>query len=490
MVGTARRSRWHHGSPWPVYAGLLVLGLAGAGGVAALSALSRPASEPPEVVFATYVGGCRGYQGLQDVAVGRDGEVWAAGFVPWDCDEGPADALLVRFSPEGELLSRTILGGHLEDEAKGLALDRAGNVYIAGATRSSRCCRPFPVVNPIQADNAGDVDGFVARLGPTGSLILDSTFLGGSGPDRAADVAVDRAGRIYVAGTTGSSDFPGPGGGPPVTAGPRGSEDAFLVVLDPRRREVVSAVVFGGSGDDSVSRLALTEHAVYVVGTTASRDFPVRADHGPGGAAFQADHGGGPSDAFVARFTTGGDLEAATFLGGSGREEGHGVAVGPHRRVHVVGSTDSADFPTVAPLQASPAEEGRGEAFLARLGPRLTEAELATYLSTGESAHCALSATTTPIPCGAVAVDPEGTVFVTAPGTLLTAVDAEGEQRRFTLPGPGGAALAIGAAGALHVAGRTGEPGLPTRNAYDPVLRPPETEEGWLVKLGGPSIED
>lgn len=455
-----------------------MLGLAGAGWAAGLT---RPGPEPPEVVFATYVGGCRGYQGLQDVAVGRDGEVWAAGFIPWDCDEGPSDALVVRFSPDGELLSRTTLGGHLEDEAKGVTVDRAGAVHVAGATRSSRCCRPFPVVNPIQGDNAGDMDAFVVRLDPSGKLMLHSTFLGGSGPDRAADVAVDREGRIYVAGTTASPDFPGSGGGPASGAGPGGGEDAFLAVLDMRRRELVTAVVFGGSDDDAAVRLSLADDGVYVVGTTASRDFPVPGEEGS--TAFQEEYGGGPSDAFVARFSTAGALESATFLGGSGREEGHGLAVGPRGGVHVVGSTDSEDFPTVAPLRAEPAVPRRGEAFLARLEPRLARVELATYLATGKPAHCGPPARSTPVPCGAVAVDPGGTVFVTAPGTLVTAVDGEGRERLFTMPGPGGSALALGAGGALHVTGRTGDPGLPTRNAYDPVLRPPETEEGWLVKL-------
>ncbi|MFP3939143.1 MAG: SBBP repeat-containing protein [Thermoanaerobaculia bacterium] len=457
---------------------LALLALAGAGWVAALS---RPGPEPPEVVFATYVGGCRGYQGLQDVAVGRNGEVWAVGSIPWDCDEGPSDALLVRFSPDGELLSRTTVGGHLEDEAKGIAVDRAGAVHVVGATGSSRCCRPFPVANPVQGDSAGGTDAFVARLDLSGKLILHSTFLGGSGPDRAVDVAVDREGRIYVAGTTASPDFPGPGGGSPAAAGPGGGEDAFLAVLDMRRRELVSAVVFGGSGDDTAARLALTDDGVYVVGTTASRDFPVPGEGGA--AAVQEEYGGGASDAFVARFSSAGALESATFLGGSGREEGHGVAVGPRRRVHVVGSTDSADFPTVAPLRAELAVPRRAEEFLARLEPRLARAELATYLATGEPAHCSPPAMSTPVPCGAVAVDRAGTVFVTAPGTLATAVDGEGRERLFTLPGPGGSALALGAGGTLHVTGQTGDPDLATRNAYDPVLRSPETEEGWLVKL-------
>lgn len=455
-----------------------MMGLLGTGWAAALS---RSAAEPPEVAFATYVGGCRGYQGLQDVAVGRDGTVWAAGFIPWDCDQSPPDALLVRFSPEGELLSRTTLGGHLADEAKGIALDRTGSVHVVGATDSSRCCRPFPVVNPIQEDTAGDTDAFVVRLDPTANLILGSTFLGGSGPDRAVDVAVDREGRIYVAGATESTDFPGPDGGLPRTVGPGGGEDVFLAVLDPRRREVVTAVVFGGSEDDAAARLALTEDAVYVVGTTASRDFPAReAQEGP---AFQEAYGGGPTDAFFARLSLAGDLESVTFLGGAGRDEGHGVTVGRRGRVHGVGSTDSEDFPEVAALQPEPTAPGGGHAFLARLGPRLARAELVTRLATPEPAHCAPAATTTPVPCSALAVDRRGTVFVTAPGTLLTAVDRQGEERLFTVPGLGGSALALGPAGSLYVAGLTGDPGLSVRNAYDAVLRPPETEEGTLVRL-------
>ena len=78
-----------------------------------------------------------------------------------------------------------------------------GNAYITGNTDSA----DFPVVNPLQGP-PGNGDVFVSKMNPAGSGLVYSTFLAGSGLDRAADIKIDGLGNAYVYGGTASDNFP------------------------------------------------------------------------------------------------------------------------------------------------------------------------------------------------------------------------------------------------------------------------------------------
>jgi uncharacterized protein (TIGR03437 family) len=90
----------------------------------------------------------------------------------------------------------------------GIALDPAGNMIVAGGTRS----RDFPTVSPEQVANAGMADAFASKISADGSSLLYSTYLGGSNDDGALGVATDAQGNVIFTGQTWSRDFPVPGG--------------------------------------------------------------------------------------------------------------------------------------------------------------------------------------------------------------------------------------------------------------------------------------
>jgi hypothetical protein len=137
------------------------------------------------------------------------------------------DGFVAKLNSSGSaLLFSTFLGGSDEDQIADVALDAAGDVYVTGRTRSKN----FPTVRPVQAANAGGLDAFLTKINNQGSAILFSTYLGGSRDDRALHVAAGTGGRVYIAGKTGSADFPTVKAFQPKFGG--GSHDAFIAEID------------------------------------------------------------------------------------------------------------------------------------------------------------------------------------------------------------------------------------------------------------------
>jgi len=273
-----------------------------------------------------------------------------------------------------------------ETTGGGVVVDANSNVYITGGTSFT----DMPVLNAFQGTLAGGLDVFVAELNPaavTGTQLLYSTYLGGTGDDIAYGIAVDSALSAYVTGSTTSIDFPAAGVGvfQPTLAGGR---DAFLAKLGaPSIIGVTVGTVpldyftyLGGSQDDVGLGVVVDNNGqavggsqgARITGWTASADFPAR--NNPVQPAF-----GGGHDAFVSRIDTTATTPTAaghyaTFLGGNNDDYGTGIAVDFQGASYVAGETKSANLLTEAPpLTASfqPALNGGSDAFLSKLGPVL-----------------------------------------------------------------------------------------------------------------------
>jgi hypothetical protein len=199
-----------------------------------------------------------------------------------------------------------------------------------------------------------------------------ATFLGGSDFDDGRDVAVDAAGNVYVVGSTSSPDFPVVGALQGALAEPTTS-DAFVVKIAPDGRTVVFATYLGGTATDSATAVAVDETgAVYVAGTTQSKDFPLRN-------AMQAETGGG-SDAFVAKLAPDGhSLVFSTFFGGTGDEAASDLQLRADLSVAVGGRTTSADLPLASPQQGT-FGGGPADGFVAVVGAAGANLENATYV--------------------------------------------------------------------------------------------------------------
>lgn len=139
----------------------------------------------------------------------------------------PADGFVTKLNAAGNgLLYSTFLGGSAGDAVSDIALDAAGHAHVSGETNST----DFPTLNPLPAQGAVDARGdnnsaFVSQLNSAGTWFGYSTYLGGGRNESANSIAVDAAGKVYIVGSTFSSDFPIVS---PLQGEFGGSEDVFI----------------------------------------------------------------------------------------------------------------------------------------------------------------------------------------------------------------------------------------------------------------------
>ncbi len=338
------------------------------------------------LAYTTFIGGSDDDQ-ITDIAVTPDGEVVVTGMTysnefpveqPVQSSKGGyADAFVARIGAQGKtLVYSTYLGGNADDVASSLALDDAGNAYIAGYTESEN----FPIQSALQATHSasGD-DAFVARLSADGSTLSYSTFLGGSGWDAATRITVDGAGQAYVVGVTQSEDLPVTPGAfktaivpycPSSTCYLR--EDAFLAKVGAGGDTLMYATYLGGAQNDVATGVAVDNAGRAVVsGWTLSDDFPTTA------ALYAAPRGG--TDAFVTRFSATADaLVYSTYLGGSSSDMPNDLALDADGSVYVTGYTRSQNFPTRNAVQ--PFNAGGQDLFLSKLAPAGDVLSYSTFL--------------------------------------------------------------------------------------------------------------
>ncbi len=306
----------------------------------------------------------------------------------------------VRFAVEGydqqrrlvidpAVIYATYFGGGGDDVGVDLAVDKAGNAYFTGYTRSV----DFPAV-PKTAENAtrGARDAFVTKLDPTGQRILYSVILGGTSDDGATSIAVDPVGNAYITGGTFSVNFPTLNA---YQAYSKGGADAFVAKLDPSGNLVYSTYLGGGQmqpcrcgpnahgpgpHDLGVAILADASGNAYLTGQTWSADFPFNL-----GVRNRTPDGG---DAFVAKFGPAGNLVFSTLIGGSAWEGGRAITLGSSGTIWVAGESYSPDLPVTAGViqpryggHGGHSDYRLGDAWVAKLDPAAASQDIVVALT-------------------------------------------------------------------------------------------------------------
>jgi len=314
----------------------------------------------PCLAWGSYLGGSFDDYGY-GIACDSTGNAWVTGET-WSFDfpvpggfsaskSGPWDVFVAKITPSGSLAWASFLGGASQNAGLGIACDSTGNAWVTGYTYST----DFPTPGGFSTSNSGGEDVFVARVTPEGTLAWAS-YLGGSLQDGGRGIACDSTGNAWVTGQTWSANFPVPGG---FGTSNGGGEDAFVARITPSGT-LAWASYLGASNDEGSCGITCDSTGnAWVAGSTSSADFPV-----PGG--FSTNYNGS-IDAFAARITPGGTLAWASYLGGSGQDEGLGIACDSTGNAWVTGNTSSADFPV--PGGFSTSQSGSMDVFVARITP-------------------------------------------------------------------------------------------------------------------------
>lgn len=249
-------------------------------------------------------------------------------------------------------------------------------------------------------------------MNSSGTALIFSTYLGGSGNDFASSVALDSSKNVYVTGATQNPSFRTTIGAFQTTCGSDGTcngglADAFVTVFNADGSGFIYSTFLGGESADQGYGIAVDSAGdAYVTGATLSNDFPLKTP-------IQKTYGGN-QDAFVAALNSAGSaLLYSTYLGGSLNDTGTGIAVDGGSNVYVTGQTGSSDFPTANPTQ--PHLGGNNDAFVTEINSEGTQFLFSTYLGGSLNENAAISiADDNMVAIGAIAVDEAGAnIYVT-----------------------------------------------------------------------------
>ncbi len=315
-----------------------------------------------ELLYSTYLGGT-GSETARSIAVDCTGSVYLTGYTnstdfplaaPYqDLFAGSYDAFIVKLSPDGtQMVYSTYYGGSQLDVGRGIAVDSQGSVTILGETTSL----DLPLEQPLQSSyGGGDRDMFMARLDSNGDSLIFGTYLGGNGTEYGLSIVTDETGCCYFAGLTGSTDYPVVS---PVQGTLGGGEDAAVGKISSQGDQLIYSTYLGGSADDRAIGVCVdSSGCAYVTGATLSSDFPVLNP-------YQSSNSGG-FDTIVAKLSEIGQLEFSTYLGGYSHDYCIGIMLDSRGSATVSGRTKSQDYPLANPVQSQNA--GGWDGFVSRL---------------------------------------------------------------------------------------------------------------------------
>ena len=475
----------------------------------------------PMLTYSTYLGGSGNDSG-NAIAVDTSGSAYVTGVTdsanfptrdPLQAKNGNAKegtAFVTKFTPDGSgLVYSTYLGGTGGDSGEGIAVDADGYAYVVGTTYSY----DFPTKNPLQSLSNGAPTVFVTKLSPEGSALVFSTYLGGSGGDWAAGIALGPRRGVFVTGTTKSSDFPLQN---PVQATNNCPGDcggnAFVVKIDAQGSALDYSTYLGGSSNnnssqsynwtgngDSAGGIAVDKQGeAIVVGTTNSIDFPVSNALQPqNNTAFYDQVSGyteNASNGFVTKYEADGSgYVFSTYLGGSGfglyssevcfyadfpgiwGDTASAVALDTDGNIYVTGSTRDGG-PAVNPIQPFRGITNSVSLPVAWSGISFTGGE-----GTVDDTNAFVTEYV-----------PDGSAYLFSTPLGGDGVDSFSVAEWYTGVGHGcgmaaeyngdyGTGIAIDSAGSIYVTGTTGSTDFPVQNAFQNVSK--SSSSAFITKI-------
>jgi uncharacterized protein YjdB len=315
--------------------------------------------------WATLFGGS-GNEGVSSLAVDAAGNVFIAGETGSTSGiattgahqtsfGGVFDAFLAKFNSSGACQWATYYGGNSADYGYSIATSSLGDVYLAGRAFSS-----FNIATPgsHKATYDGSFDAYLAKFTNAG-VRQWGTYFGGTGAEDGQAVAVDDSGNVFLAGGSGSSSGIATPGGYQTVSG--GSDEAFLTKFNSSGTQIWGTY-FGGSGGEAPSSLVIDgSNNIYMSGYTNSTSGIAT------GGAHQTTFGGSTMDAFLVKFSNSGAHLWGTYYGGTSIDVGRSVSVDTAGFVYLAGETFSTSGISSATGAYQPAFGGANDAFIVKL---------------------------------------------------------------------------------------------------------------------------
>lgn len=311
-------------------------------------------------------------------------------------EEIETDIVISKFNPAGTaLVYSTYLGGSDNEQPHSLVVDSAGNLTVMGRTYSAN----YPTtLGAYDRTLNGGADLCITKFNATGTALIGSTYVGGTdddgvnetaisyiygalkhnyGDDARGEVITDRAGNVYVAASSFSTNFPVTSAAQGTAGG--GGQDAVVLKLNPGLTALTFSTYLGGSEIDAANSLTLDagEKYIYVAGGTVSTNFPSLS------GALSPFYMGGAADGFIARYANSGSypLQKSTFIGRSNYDQIYGIQTDLSNVVYVNGQTLSGDFPVTSGVYSNP----NSSQFVMALDSNLGSTVFSTVYGTGDS---------------------------------------------------------------------------------------------------------
>lgn len=274
------------------------------------------------------------------------------------------------------LIFATYSGGTSMTFGWSAAYDQLGKLYSGGECFGVG----WPVtLGSFQQAFGGGIDVGVNVYNPTGTALVYSTYLGGSGTDLPSSMICNKHNELIIAGTTGSTNFPTLAGAYSTTVA--GSNDIFITAFDVAGTAILGSTYIGGSGNDGSSNHEVNvddDCNIYLASSTSSSNFPTTM------GAFQTTLGGSQDGILVKMDSTCSNLMRSTYLGGSSSDMCLSILRKPNGEIVTCGSTSSINYPTSAGSLHATAPGG-SDGFVSILDSTFGSIVSSTYVGTTNS---------------------------------------------------------------------------------------------------------
>lgn len=283
----------------------------------------------------------------------------------------PGDAFLVVFNDAGVRQWGTYYGGTALDWGLGCAFDHSGNVYLTGIAYSTNATAIASVGSHQPNHSGGEWDGYIAKFNISGTRLWAS-YYGGSNKDMAWGCTADSLDNIYLIGSSlSTNNISTPGSHQSIYGGGTNLYgDGYIAKFTPGGVRQW-ATYFGGIGDEWFYNCLINSTGdLYLAGTTFALSGNFIATPG----THQTTFGGGGTDAFLVKFSSGGVKQWCTFFGGPKTEDQAYCAIDPMGSIYLCGVTSSSESISTPCAYQQDLSTGVGDVYLAKfdaLGQRI-----------------------------------------------------------------------------------------------------------------------